>query len=64
MSVNRARAQDLHISLWAVLMAGLQYRTGTADKAQHTGADAPPAQLGETELPPGGNAGQRQCPSG
>ncbi|EMF04234.1 transposase [Serratia marcescens VGH107] len=63
-SESGARAQDLHISLCAVLMAEACNIGLEPDKAQYTGADAPPAQLGETELPPGRNTGQRQCPLG
>jgi hypothetical protein len=63
-SESGARAQDLHISLCAVLMAEA-CNIGLEPLIKHNiPALTPPAQLGETELPPGRNAGQRQCPSG
>ncbi|WP_446443398.1 Tn3 family transposase [Pseudocitrobacter faecalis] len=64
-SESEARAKDLHVSLCAVLLAeACNIGHEPLIKTQYTGTDPPPAQLGETELPPGRNTGQRQCPAG
>lgn len=50
---------------WSFRLKRLLYtRAWLSNERPGTGADAPPAQLGKTELLPGRNAGQRQCPPG